>query len=110
MFLQATGQANTTIAIVATDAPLSKTQCHRVAVTAHDGLARAIVPAHTPMDGDLVFAVSTGAGELVDHAGLREIGAAAAVCLSRAICRAVFAASPAKGDIIPTWQEMQKQK
>jgi len=58
--MQATGGANTTIAIVATDAPLTKVQCHRLAVTAHDGLARAIVPSHTPLDGDLVFGVATG--------------------------------------------------
>ena len=54
--------SNTTIAIVATDAPLTKTQCHRLAVTAHDGMARAIVPSHTPLDGDLIFGVSTTNG------------------------------------------------
>ncbi len=107
MFMHATGQmANTTIAIVATDAPLSKSQCHRMAVTAHDGLARAIVPAHTPLDGDLVFAAATGVGEVVDHQVMRDIGAAAAVCLSRAICRGVYEATPAEGDIIPTYREM----
>ncbi len=106
MFMHATGQfANTTIAIVATDAPLSKSQCHRMAVTAHDGLARAIVPAHTPLDGDLVFAASTGTGEIVDHQAMREIGAAAAICLSRAICRGVYEATAAKGDIIPIYRE-----
>ena len=47
---------NTTIAIVATDATLTKAECHRVAVAAHDGIGRATVPAHTPHDGDLVFA------------------------------------------------------
>jgi D-aminopeptidase len=103
MFMHATGQmANTTIAVVATDAPLSKSQCHRMAVTAHDGLARAIVPAHTPLDGDLVFAASTGVGEIVDHQAMRDIGAAAAVCLSRAICRGVYEAIAAEGDIIQT--------
>ncbi len=107
MFMHATGQmANTTIAIVATDAPLSKSQCHRMAVTAHDGLARAIMPAHTPLDGDLVFAAATGVGEIVDHQVMRDIGAAAAVCLSRAICRGVYEAIPAEGDIIPTYREM----
>ncbi len=107
MFMHATGQlANTTIAIVATDAPLSKSQCHRMAVTAHDGLARAIVPAHTPLDGDLVFAASTGVGEIVDHQAMRDIGAAAAVCLSRAICRGVYEAVEAEGDIIPTYRQM----
>lgn len=106
MFMHATGQTNTTIAIVATDAPLSKTQCHRLAVTAHDGLARAIVPAHTPLDGDLIFGVSTGMGDLVDHQALRDICAAGAICLSRAICRGVYEATPADGDIIPTYRTM----
>jgi len=106
MMLQATAGANTTIAIVATDAPLTKTQCQRLAVTAHDGMARAIVPAHTPLDGDLVFGVSTGKGAAVDAAAFREIGAAAAVCLSRAIARGVFEATPADGDLLPTYREM----
>ena len=87
MMQQATQGANTTIAIVATDAPLSKVQCHRLAVTAHDGMARAIVPSHTPLDGDLVFGVSTGAGTPVDQTRFREIAAAAATCLARAIAR-----------------------
>lgn len=95
--------ANTTIAIVATDAPLSKVQCHRLAVNAHDGMARAIVPAHTPLDGDLVFGVSTSTAPPLDHAGYAPIGAAAATCLSRAIARAVYEATPAKGDLIPTY-------
>ncbi|MGC3940228.1 P1 family peptidase [Roseobacter sp. EG26] len=93
---------NTTIAIVATDAHLSKSQCHRVAVAAHDGIARAIVPAHTPGDGDLVFALSTGAKPAGD-AGL--IGHAASLCLSRAIARAVFHATPAPGDLLPCWRD-----
>ncbi|MDP5358586.1 MAG: P1 family peptidase, partial [Paracoccaceae bacterium] len=106
MMLQAAEGANTTIAIVATDAPLSKTQCHRLAVTAHDGMARAIVPAHTPLDGDLVFGVSTRAGTPVDQTAFREIAAAAAVCLSRAIARGVYEATQAAGDIIPTYRAM----
>src|SRR6266550_7735677 len=54
---------NTTIAVVATDAPLDKSGCHRFAIMAQDGLAQAIRPAHTPFDGDTVFALSTGTGE-----------------------------------------------
>ncbi|WP_342069217.1 P1 family peptidase [Yoonia algicola] len=106
MMLQATQGANTTIAIVATDAPLNKTQCHRLAVTAHDGMARAIVPSHTPLDGDLVFGVSTGEGAAVDQTKFREIAAAGAVCLSRAIARGVYDATKAPGDIIPTYRDM----
>ena len=106
MMLHATESANTTIAIVATDAPLTKIQCHRLAVTAHDGMARAIVPAHTPLDGDLVFGVATGDASDVDPNAFREIAAAGATCLSRAIARGVYAATAAKGDIIPTYQDL----
>ncbi|WP_282152242.1 P1 family peptidase [Ruegeria atlantica] len=95
-------KANTTIAIVATDAALSKPQCHRLAVAAHDGIARAIVPAHTPGDGDLVFGVSTGNHDLPE-AELGLLGHVASICLSRAIARAVFLASPAARDLLPCW-------
>ena len=105
MQMQATGGANTTIAIVATDAPLTKVQCHRMAVTAHDGMARAIVPSHTPLDGDLVFGVATGSGDAVNPQTLRDINAAAAICLSRAIARAIYEATPAQGDILPTYRK-----
>ncbi|MEM6304031.1 MAG: P1 family peptidase [Pseudomonadota bacterium] len=97
-----TGRENTTIAIVATDAKLSKAECHRVAIAAHDGIARAILPAHTPHDGDLVFAASTGAREGGD---VLMIGHAAALCLSRAIARGVYEATPAPGDILKCWKE-----
>jgi D-aminopeptidase len=99
-------KANTTIAIVATDAGLSKPQCHRLAVAAHDGIARAILPAHTPGDGDLVFGISTGARPLETEAELGAIGHAASLCLSRAIARAVYLASPAKGDLLPCWSRL----
>jgi len=99
--------ANTTLGIVATNACLTKTQAKRVAVAAQDGIARAICPAHTPVDGDLVFAVSTGAHPLKNPlADVLEIGHGAAVCLSRAIARAVFEATPAPGDVVPCWSEM----
>lgn len=95
-------QGNTTIAIVATDAALDKAQLKRLAVAAHDGIARAIVPAHSPHDGDLIFAAATGAAPLIAPAlQLTGIGHAAAVCLSRAIARAVWDASPAPGDTLP---------
>jgi D-aminopeptidase len=95
--------ANTTIAIVATDAALDKAALHRMAQAAHAGLARALVPSHTPMDGDLVFAVSTGAKESGAPA---LIGHAAALCLSRAIARGVHAAVPSSGDLLPAWQDV----
>lgn len=99
-------RANTTIAIVATDATLTKAQCHRVATAAHDGIARACVPAHTPNDGDLVFALSTRARPAAD---VLLTGHAAALCLSRAIARAVFAATPAGGDTLPCWRDANPQ-
>ena len=102
----AAGQ-NTTIAIVATDAALDKAQCQRLAVAAHDGIARACLPAHTPMDGDLVFALSTGARALtMPPLDTLMIGHAASLCLARAIARACFHATPAPGDLIPTWSEL----
>ena len=96
---------NTTIAIVATDATLSKAQLKRLAVAAQDGIARAIVPSHTPFDGDLVFSVSTceSSRQASVEQALR-LGHAASVCLARAIARAVYHASAAPGDTLPTWK------
>jgi len=95
---------NTTIAIVATDAVMTKAETKRLAVTAHDGMARALVPAHTPFDGDLVFAAATGSKPIVDPVADRMlIGHAASLCLARAIARGVHAATAADGDILPTW-------
>lgn len=94
----------TTIAIVATDAALTQAQAQRMAVAAHDGMARAIVPSHTPFDGDLVFAAATGARPLADHvADPFLIGHAAATCLARAIARGVHAATARDGDLSPSW-------
>ena len=99
-------KGNTTIAIVATDAALDKAQATRLATVAQDGMARAIVPSHTPVDGDLVFAVATGARPLTDAVPeTLMLGHAASLCLSRAIARAVFAATIAEGDLLPTWAQ-----
>ena len=94
---------NTTIAIVATDATLTKAECQRVAVAAHDGIGRATVPAHTPHDGDLVFALSTDAQAAGD---VTLIGHAASICLARAIARAVYEATPAEGDLLECWRTL----
>ena len=96
---------NTTIAIVATDATLDKAQCKRMAVAAHDGMARAIWPSHTPFDGDLVFALGTGAKPALPESEMMALGHFAAVCLARAIARAVWYATPAEGDLLPTFAE-----
>ncbi|WP_029117709.1 P1 family peptidase [Mycobacterium sp. URHB0044] len=110
---------NTTIAVVATDALLSPAACRRVAVAAQDGLARTIRPAHTPLDGDSVFALATGAievapaswpGEATPAAMSPEtklataVGAAAADCLARAVMVGVLAAESVAG--IPTYRDM----
>jgi L-aminopeptidase/D-esterase-like protein len=95
---------NTTIAIVATDAALTKAAAKRLAIAAHDGIARAIWPAHTPGDGDLVFALATGEKDVeLDMRGAMELSAVAGATLARAIARGVFAATPAEGDAFPAW-------
>ena len=85
---------NTTIAIVATDADVSRIELKRIAIMASDGLARALRPAHTPFDGDIVFAVATGARALSEMRN-REVmllGHLAGDCLARAIARGVYEA------------------
>jgi len=84
---------NTVIALVATDAILTKSEAKRLALSAHDGMARAIRPAHTPMDGDVVFAASTGKRPLQGGINdLTELCIAAADTLARAIARGVYEA------------------
>lgn len=97
-----TREQNTTIAIVATDAALTQAQCTRMAVAAHDGMARALLPSHTPLDGDLVFAAATGRSGTSDPL---KIGHVAACCLARAIARGVYHARSAKGDVLPCWSD-----
>ena len=95
---------NTTIAVVATNADLSPAEAHRMSVAAHDGLARAIVPSHTPFDGDLVFAAASGCGPPARKPEeLLGICHAASLCLARAIARGVFHAAPETGDLLPCW-------
>jgi L-aminopeptidase/D-esterase-like protein len=95
---------NTTIALVATDATLTKAQAKRLATVAHDGLARAIYPVHTPLDGDVVFAASTCRHAPPDLTAFAELGALAANVLSRAVARAVYEARalPFPG-ALPDW-------
>jgi D-aminopeptidase len=103
-YLSEASGGNTTLAIVATDAALTKAQLKRLAVAAQDGIGRAMTPAHTLVDGDIVFAVSTGARPVADPIrDAVQLGHAAAVCLSRAIARAVYNAASAPGDLFPTF-------
>ena len=76
---------NTTIGVVATNARLTKAQATKVAQMAHDGLARAIYPAHTMGDGDAIFALATGA---IENNEVSRIGALAAEAMAEAIVRA----------------------
>ncbi|MFN7224670.1 MAG: P1 family peptidase [Paracoccaceae bacterium] len=95
----------TTIAIVATDAALTQSQAQRMATSAHDGMARAIVPSHSPLDGDLVFAAATGDRTMTDPlTDTYQLGHVAATCLARAIARAIYHATPMPGDLQPSWR------
>jgi D-aminopeptidase len=99
--------ANTTLAIVATDAPLDKAQATRLATMATAGFALALRPAHAPTDGDVVFAAATArADRTPDARDLAEIGTLAAECLARAIARGVYEATPLpfKG-AMPSWKQ-----
>jgi D-aminopeptidase len=98
---------NTTIAVIATDAKLSKAQANRLAVMAQDGLARAIYPVHTPLDGDVIFSAATGAVELADpHYGMAELGMIAGNVMARAVARGVYAATALPfPDALPSWQD-----
>ncbi len=96
---------NTTIAVIASDAVMTKAAVKRLAISAHDGFSRAIWPAHTPHDGDLVFALATGtSGQTVDPAEELDFHAAAAATMARAIARGVYLASSFEDDIMPAWQ------
>lgn len=86
------GGTNTTIGLVATDAKLDKAQAQKVAEMAHDGLARAINPAHTMFDGDTIFAVATGKTTSTKPANVTLIGALAAEVMAQAVVRAIRAA------------------
>jgi len=96
----------TTIAMVATDATLSKAECKRLAIMANDGLSKALRPVHAPNDGDTVFTAATGrAGPGGDPPVLTELGTVAADCLARAVARGVYEATalPYK-TAVPDWK------
>jgi L-aminopeptidase/D-esterase-like protein len=91
--------SHTCIGIVATNAPLDKAALRQVAVMAHDGLARAVRPVHTPFDGDTLFALATAAWQDTEAAADRSwliarVGSIAADCVTRAVARGVWAAEP----------------
>jgi D-aminopeptidase len=98
---------NTTLVVVATDAALTKAQARRVAIMAQDGMARALRPVHTPLDGDIVFVGATGVRPLTDKIfSVSELGSLAADVVARAIGRGVFEAKalPFSG-ALPSWRD-----
>jgi L-aminopeptidase/D-esterase-like protein len=102
----ATPAENTTLAVVVTDAMLTKPQARRLAMIAQTGFARAIYPVHAPMDGDVVFAASTGERPIDPLVGLTELGMVAANVVARAIARGVYTATalPFAG-ALPAWKD-----
>jgi L-aminopeptidase/D-esterase-like protein len=107
---------NTTLAVVATDAVLTKSQAKKIAMMAHDGMARAIRPAHTMFDGDIVFCLSTGKRPLPETPGfftapvaqaINEMGHAAADCLARAIMRGILDATSGYG--LTAYQDLKQR-
>jgi D-aminopeptidase len=106
-YTKGSARMSTTLAIVATDAVLTKAQAKRLAVMAQTGFARAIYPVHTPLEGDVVYAAATGRKRLADPLlGLTALGATAGLVVARAIARAVYEATalPFPG-ALPSWRE-----
>ena len=102
----ASASENTTLAVVVTDAVLTKSQARRLAMIAQTGFARAIYPVHAPLDGDVVFAVATGAKPIDPLFGLTELGMVAANVVARAIARGIYTATalPFAG-ALPAWRD-----
>lgn len=96
----------TTIALVATDATLTKSECKRLAIMANDGLSKSLRPVHAPNDGDTVFAAATGkAGRGGEPPVLTELGTVAADCLARAVARGVYEATALPfSNAVPDWK------
>ena len=84
---------STTIGVIVTDAVLTKAQAHRLSIMAHDGLARAILPAHLPFDGDTIFSAATGAKPLDNPADFMDICHLATLVTARAVARGVYEAT-----------------
>jgi L-aminopeptidase/D-esterase-like protein len=102
----ANAMENTTLAVVVTDADLTKPQAKRLAMIAQTGFARAIYPVHAPLDGDVLFAVATGEKPIDPLVGLTELGMVAANVVARAIARGVYTATalPFPG-AQPAWKD-----
>ncbi|MFT4181090.1 MAG: P1 family peptidase [Rhizobium sp.] len=104
--LKGTTVTATTIGAVVTDARLTKAEAHRLSISAHDGLARALLPAHLPLDGDTVFAASTAKRERDDMASFMELCHLAASVMARAVARGVHTATALPVDgAQPAWRD-----
>ena len=104
--------SNTVIGVVATDAPLSRSNLKRLAIMAHDGIARSISPAHTPMDGDTIFSITTCQHikeQVLENVDILALGARASDCVARACNRAVFEATTI-GNSKPGWKSFFQSK
>jgi L-aminopeptidase/D-esterase-like protein len=98
---------STTLVVVATDAVLTKAQAERLAIMAQTGLARAIYPVHTPLDGDILFAAATGRKPLADPLrALSGLGTIAANTVARAVARAIYEAKALSyAESLPSWRD-----
>jgi L-aminopeptidase/D-esterase-like protein len=102
----ATAAENTTLAVVVTDAILTKPQAKRLAMIAQTGFARAIYPVHAPLDGDVLFAAATCEKPVDPLVGLTELGMVAANVMARAIARGVYTAAALPfPDALPAWKD-----
>ena len=104
--------SNTVIGVVATDAPLSRANLKRLAIMAHDGIAKSLNPAHTPMDGDTIFSISTNqnCNKLgLENVDILAMGSRISDCVARACNRAIYEADSI-GQAKPTWKSLFKNK
>jgi L-aminopeptidase/D-esterase-like protein len=100
-------EGGTTIGLVVTDAPLTKTQAKRLAIAAQDGVARAVLSAHLPFDGDTMFAAATGEGPAIDPHGLTLLCHTATMVTARAVARGVFEGTALPyADALPDWRTL----
>ena len=102
--------SNTVIGVVATDAPLSRANLKRLAIMAHDGIAKSLSPAHTPMDGDTIFSISTNqnSNELgLNNIDILGMGSRISDCVARACNRAVYEADSIT-ESKPSWKKLFK--
>jgi len=100
--------SNTVIGVVATNAPLTRSNLKRLAIMAHDGIARSVSPSHTPMDGDTIFAITTCQNikeQLLENVDILALGSRASDCVARACNRAIYEAE-AIGNSKPGWKNL----